>query len=508
MKTFISHRSTEPDLSLARQISSAIKGAGYDVFLASDSIRWGENWPKQVDDALETCEYFVLLLSEESAHSEMVIEEVRRAKHLRETRGTDKPRILTIRVRCPQDAMLNYDLDGYLARLQQRHWNSVEDTAELIAELLSILAGEKPLKDTTGGAMRPPAPGEAAAARPLPVAEPEIPEGQVTLASKFYIDRGVESRCYASIERSGALIRIKAPRQMGKTSLMSRIIASGREKGYRSVGLSFQIADENVFGELDSFLGWFCSAVAWKLGIDTPYVRSSDLSGSKIRATSYFERFLLEIDSTPLLIALDEVDLVFDHPALSTSFFSMLRAWHEEAKNSDLWGRLRLVIVHSTEAYIPLKINQSPFNVGLAVGLPEFTELQVAELARRHQQTLSRSEMTAMMSLLGGHPYLTRVVLYELLRSRSTFEAVCANIATEAGIVGDHLRRHFWNLSNNNELASAMSRVVASEQAVDLKSEHAFKLESMGLVHRVGARVTPRCSLYRTYFKGALAGVF
>jgi serine/threonine-protein kinase len=343
--------------------------------------------------------------------------------------------------------------------------------------------------------------------RPVPVAEPEIPEGQVTLASKFYIERGVESDCYRVIERDGALIRIKAPRQMGKTSLMSRIIAHGREKKMRTVALSFQLADEGIFSSLDAFLEWFCSAVAWKLEINERFERAHALSGSKIRATSFFERSLLTADVRPLLVALDEVDLVFDHLTLATSFFSMLRAWHEEGKNSAIWNRLRLVIVHSTEAYIPLKINQSPFNVGFSVGLPEFTEEQVRELARRHGQALDQGQMREIMELLGGHPYLTRVVLYEVLRTGRTLQDVCANAATEAGILGDHLRRHFWNLSNNGGLALAMYRVVSSDEPVMLKSEEAFKLESMGLVHRVGAQVRPRCSLYRAYFKSALAGV-
>ena len=60
--------------------------------------------------------------------------------------------------------------------------------------------------------------------QPLPAAAPELPGGQVDLASRFYIDRPpIESRCYETIDQPGALIRIKAPRQMGKTSLMARI---------------------------------------------------------------------------------------------------------------------------------------------------------------------------------------------------------------------------------------------------------------------------------------------
>ncbi len=45
----------------------------------------------------------------------------------------------------------------------------------------------------------------------------EEPEGQVPLDSKFYIERfPIEADCYQTITKSGALIRVKAPRQMVK----------------------------------------------------------------------------------------------------------------------------------------------------------------------------------------------------------------------------------------------------------------------------------------------------
>lgn len=55
----------------------------------------------------------------------------------------------------------------------------------------------------------------------------EIPEGQVSLDSHLYVKRGVEQICYQEILQPGACIRIKAPRKMGKTSLMTRILAHG-----------------------------------------------------------------------------------------------------------------------------------------------------------------------------------------------------------------------------------------------------------------------------------------
>lgn len=53
----------------------------------------------------------------------------------------------------------------------------------------------------------------------------ENPEGQVPLSSPFYVERPpIETTCYGAIAQPNALIRIKAPRQVGKSSLMSRIL--------------------------------------------------------------------------------------------------------------------------------------------------------------------------------------------------------------------------------------------------------------------------------------------
>lgn len=81
------------------------------------------------------------------------------------------------------------------------------------------------------------------------------PEGQVPLESPFYVDRPpTEARCYESIAKPGALIRIKAPRQMGKSSLMLRIFNYGNEHSYQSAVLNFQLVDRESLSSLDQFL--------------------------------------------------------------------------------------------------------------------------------------------------------------------------------------------------------------------------------------------------------------
>lgn len=95
---------------------------------------------------------------------------------------------------------------------------------------------------------------------------PEYPEGSVPLNSRFYIQRSpIEERCYETILHPGALIRIKAPNQMGKTSLMDRIIAYSNQQEYHTVRLNLLQAETTVFSNLDKFLRWFCAYVSHKL---------------------------------------------------------------------------------------------------------------------------------------------------------------------------------------------------------------------------------------------------
>ncbi|MFB2919965.1 MULTISPECIES: AAA-like domain-containing protein [Aerosakkonema] len=511
-RVFISYRSHEPDVSLAQQFYEALKAAGHKAFMAGHSIRLGEGWPQRIDAELTQCDYLLLLLSEQSVTSEMVTEEVRRAKELREANPEGKPVILPIRVNFPLSSPLNYNLRGYLNRIQQREWRSSVDTSNLIQEVMRLVAeGRVPEESPEPGPNPPPA-SCGPDGKPVPMATPELPqvpelpEGQVDLASAFYVERPpIESRCYETILQPGALIRIKAPRQMGKTSLMARILHYASQSGCQIVPLSFQLADGKVFADLDKFLKWFCASICRRLRLPNRINDYWDeIFGSKDNCTAYFEEYLLENINNPLVLGLDEVDYVFQHPEIASDFFGLLRAWHEDAKNRDIWKKLRLVVVHSTEVYIPLSINQSPFNVGLPIELPEFTPQQVYDLTRWHDLDWDTAQVEKLMTMVGGHPYLVRLALYHIRRRDMTLKQLLETSPTEAGMYGDHLRRHLWNLQQHPDLATAMAQVVALNTPVRLESLQAFKLHSMGLVHLQGNEVTPRCDLYRFYFRDRL----
>lgn len=334
----------------------------------------------------------------------------------------------------------------------------------------------------------------------------ENPDGQVSLDSPFYVERPpIEGDCYETILRPGSLIRVKAPRQMGKTSLMERILHHARQQGYQTASLNFQSADSEFLTSLDLFLQWFCATITNELNLEdklTDYWKG--VLGSKNKCTNYFQRYLLSQISSPLALGLDEVDQIFQHPEIATDFFGLLRAWHEKAKNEVTWKKLRLTIVHSKEVYVPLNINQSPFNVGLPIELPELNSAQVQDLVKRHGLDWSDEQIEQVMAMFGGHPYLVRVALYEIARGRMTLEKLLQVAPTEEGPYYDHLRRHLLNLENDPDLVAAIKKVVAASQPVQIGAAEAFKLRSMGLVKFQANAVMPLCNLYCQYFRQRL----
>jgi transcriptional regulator with XRE-family HTH domain len=61
---------------------------------------------------------------------------------------------------------------------------------------------------------------------------PCYPNGAVPLGSPFYLERTpIEAQIDREIQKPGGLVRIKAPREMGKTSLLMRVLDSAKGLG-------------------------------------------------------------------------------------------------------------------------------------------------------------------------------------------------------------------------------------------------------------------------------------
>jgi hypothetical protein len=336
----------------------------------------------------------------------------------------------------------------------------------------------------------------------------DFPSGPVPLDSPFYINRPpLEELVCHEITQPGCLMRIKAPRKMGKSSLLNRVLADAKEWGYQIAYLDFQEADEDVFTSLDKFLRWFCINVSRQLNL---FACLDDFwnaqMGSKVSCKIYFEEYLLQyIDSSPVVLALNEVHRVFEYPNIAQDFLLMLRFWHEVAKQEQTWQKLRIVLAHTTEIYVPLKLNQSPLNLGVTIPIPPFTLEQVQNLAKCYgldwaadQQGAQR--LAPLHEMIGGYPYLVNLALYHLHHGKITLEVLLKTAPTPTGIYTQHFREILSLLQAEPELLWAMQQIVTTHERVQLDAIAAYKLESLGLVKLDGNQARLSCELYRLYF--------
>jgi hypothetical protein len=292
---------------------------------------------------------------------------------------------------------------------------------------------------------------------------------------------------------------------MGKTSLMNRILNHAKQQGCRTALINFW--NREFLTNINTFLPWFCTNITEELKLEDKLDQYwKKRLGSQINCANYLTKYILPAMDNPLVIALDDVDKIFTYTEVAQDFFGLLRAWHERGNYDKIWQKFRLIISHSQEVYLKLKmkVHQSPFNVGLSIELSEFNLTQVKDLIQRHQLIFSEAEIKDLMAMVNGHPYLLRTALYQIAKKQLTLAEFLKVAPTEEGLFGDFLYSYLLLLENDKALKIAMEQAIKSEQPVKVEPTQAFKLRSMGLVESTGNEIKPLCNLYRLYFQDRL----
>jgi hypothetical protein len=163
-------------------------------------------------------------------------------------------------------------------------------------------------------------------------------------------------------------------------------------------------------------------------------------------------------------------------------------------------------MAYATEAHLFITdLNQSPFNVGTRLTLEDFTMEQVVDLNRRYGQPLhGPEELKRYFALVGGHPYLVRRGLREMVSRRAGIAAIEAEACRDDGPFGDHLHHLLISLGRDSELCQAMRALLQGDSA--LSRGDFYRLRSAGvLLGDSPEEAKLRCRLYREYLAGRLS---
>jgi hypothetical protein len=420
-------------------------------------------------------------------------------------------RILPVRVAFTGE--LPYDLGAYLDPIQYVLWEGDRDDALICEAVVQAIVGEGTLP--LEGRDREVAPSPESIQRladatehagaPLPVADPRLETGALAPSSPFYIKRAEDARIETPAHQGGETIIIKAPRQYGKSSLMARRLSLARRAHMRTCVIDFQLLDVRQLHALEEL----CRHLAYRISRDLRTGRKpgelwDDYLGPKECLTYFIEDVVLGEEETRLLLCFDEVDRLFDSE-FRDDFFAAIRGWHNRRAIEDCWKRLDLLLVHSTEPALWIQnLTTSPFNIGERICLPPFDKDNAAELNQRHGNPLTRSQdVSKVLNLLGGQPYLMRQAFYALVTHRRTAREL-DNVATDdRGPFGDHLRRLLFALRRDSRCVESLRQILRNGACDD---ETAFeRLAAAGLVRGDTRRsACMACELYERYLRRRL----
>lgn len=491
-------RGSEPDQTIALAIAQELS-PDYIVFF--DQAAAVDGWAEKIERELAQCNYLILLLSNESITNEVVLLEMEIVWRLYLEGG--KPRFLPVKLN--QTVPLPAPLHIYLEGVNWIVWQEPDNIASLIEQVKHSLADGRFSPHPARPIQPQPVTVQPTIPQPLPRARPyrlEMPEGTIDLESRFYVRRASDQIALEAITYDGVTMTIKGPRQMGKSSLLIRVAEAAKERGKKVVFLDFQLLQASL-QDAELFFRHFCTIMSFQLGLsdETEQYWNAPITNA-FRCTHYVLQEILRRLNQPVMLAMDEVESIFDTP-FRTDFFAMLRSWHNNRARDASWKQLDLALVTSTEPYYFVQsLSQSPFNVGEIIDLPAFTLEQAAALNKLHLSPFTQTALQELMNLLRGHPYLVRRALYLVASDRISASDLLAQPTDAYGPFGDHLRSLLLRLHHNQTMLHSLQQVLQTGHCPD---ELFFRLHGAGLIKRENGRIVPYCPLYAHFFQQQLS---
>ena len=344
----------------------------------------------------------------------------------------------------------------------------------------------------------------------LPVQESQKREttgGAMPIVSPFYITRDCDQLLKAAIESSEGTVLVHGARQVGKTSLLSRVLNEAKSHGLSVAVTDFQVLSRSHLEDPDAFSRALAYGFATQLGIPLDVGAAwNEWIGPNMNLHAMVESVLKQIQG-PVVWAIDEADRMFGVD-FADDFFGLIRSWFNlrAMDASGPFSRLTLIISYATEAHLFIQdINQSPFNVGLRISVRDFDEAQTRELGHRYGAKLSDAEVRGIWELTAGQPFLTRKAFDAIVHDGADLKHLKSTLASQDGPFGEHLRRLLHVASRDPQTKSEVVRFLKGESFTDPKTP--LRLIAGGMLSRtMGGALRFRVPCYRDFLAEYLLG--
>ncbi|MDA1275493.1 MAG: AAA-like domain-containing protein [Verrucomicrobia bacterium] len=226
-----------------------------------------------------------------------------------------------------------------------------------------------------------------------------------------YVERQADAQLLEGLTH-GELCYVLTARQMGKSSLMVRTANQLKQKAIHVITLDLTAIGINVTSE--QWYDGLLTRLGWQLKLEdeledfwTQYSRLSPVQ----RFFDAIREVILTHKPGPVVIFVDELDIVRSLPFSSDEFFAAIRECYNRRTEDERFHRLAFCLLGVATPHDLIKDpHTTPFNIGYRISLNDFTADEIAPLAKGLNTNLKIAGelMERVYYWSAGHPYLTQ----------------------------------------------------------------------------------------------------